>query len=61
MADREFFPDVDIVRYVEATYGLTMANRVLMMLQEDADNETAFVRSVRRSLTREMERKMTRA
>jgi len=46
--------DAEIVAYVRATYGDVMALRVAEMLAEDPDGTSAFVRSVRASLIREM-------
>ena len=53
----EFFPDTDLVAYVTEWYGPVMGARIEDMFADDPESRTGFARSVRRSLTREIERK----
>ena len=55
-AQETWFPDRDLTDFVSRMYGASMALRVAQIFDLDPRNETGFANSIRRSLTREIER-----
>lgn len=51
------FPDADLIPFVTETYGPLMGCKVEEIFGADPDGESGFAQSIRRSLTREIERK----
>lgn len=55
---RSLFPDEDLVDYVTQMYGPAMGVRCEDIFSDDPENESGFVQSIRRSLTRELDAAM---
>jgi hypothetical protein len=60
VADNSFFIDEELLDYAYAIYGSAMSKRLEEMFRLDPFSETGLVRSIRRSLTHEIERKDSR-
>lgn len=54
----EFFPDSDLVSWVEEHYGRMMSEHVREVLADDPEGLRGFTRAVRLSLTHEIEREI---
>jgi hypothetical protein len=55
VSDGRLFPDHDLIDFASEMYGSVMGNRVEDIFSDDPDNVNGFSRSIRRSLSNELD------